>query len=245
MGKQEGEDRVSVRRDQRENEKKGTGYKERRKLKGRWVNRHLETVGDVAKCPSPSEVLSTKGIERFGLLVTPHPTASLYYMLSWTRCRQVGAGVKLRPGLPVSPLFIYHQPSPTTEKPILPGSRLWITPSDGSFLSSWRRGRGTTPELLQELLAGLSPSSELQQMGALVLEDQRVLTTPTFRQQTRHNMVLPQETRQCSPGPAFTACRGQQITSARKMRVSSHQASSKASFPKDRLGNLKIKILKF
>lgn len=65
-----------------------------------------------------------EGIERYGLMVTPHPTAPLYYMLSWTRCQQVGAGVKLRPGLPVSPLFIYHQLPPTTEKSVLPGSLL-------------------------------------------------------------------------------------------------------------------------
>lgn len=66
-----------------------------------------------------------EGIERFGLLVTtPHPMASLYYTLPWTGSQQVGAGVKLRLGLPVSPLFIYHQPPPTTEKSILPGSLL-------------------------------------------------------------------------------------------------------------------------
>ena len=43
--------------------------------------------------------------------------------LSGLGCQQVGVGVELRPGLPVSPLFIYHQSPPTTEKSMLN----WIT----------------------------------------------------------------------------------------------------------------------
>ena len=53
----------------------------------------------------------------------PHPRASPGGHTLRARCQQVGVGVKRRPGLPVSPLFIYHQSPPTTEKSMLN----WIT----------------------------------------------------------------------------------------------------------------------
>lgn len=80
----------------------------------------------MAKCPSPVRSSLWKRSRDSGSWCQCHILRLLYTIHSNgpARVSASRSWIKLRPGRPVSPLFIYHQPPPTTEESILPGSLL-------------------------------------------------------------------------------------------------------------------------
>lgn len=99
----------------KENESKGEGYEKGEKQRASKQKSLGDRFSDMAD-PLTSQSWGSWG-QRHILGLLRDDT------LSGLGCQQVGVGVKWRPGLPVSPLFIYHQSPPTTEESMLN----WIT----------------------------------------------------------------------------------------------------------------------
>ena len=91
----------------------------------------------------------------------------------------------------------------------------------------------------------LQPHDHLRHV-ALAPQDFCVFAIPSFRQQTRHNLILPQETGRCWPPclaplcPILMACQSKHTT-----QVTWPPSILGAFASKGRLGKLKINILKY
>lgn len=111
---------------------------------------------------------------------------------------------------PLSPILLFHNKGhsaaikgskdkatngPLSPSPYIHTPPMWLAPS---FLSE-KEAEGSEQSFLKSSLqASLHPQSHSKYMS-LVLQDLGILATLTFRQQTRRNTVLPQDTEQRLP----------------------------------------------